>query len=80
MRGFAIIMVVMFHTFVKTYGEVPSTFCINNFLVLFSMPIFFFISGFFFYQEDYDWNFNNTIRRYSYIGYLHVTLLYAYQL
>lgn len=55
MRGFTMILVVAYHVSTNGFGEVEKTSMALPFLVLFRMPLFFFISGFLAYKPDMNW-------------------------
>lgn len=56
LRGFTMLMVVCVHT--ATYSKIDIA-PYSVFFQLFRMPLFFFISGFIFYKNDYIWEFYN---------------------
>lgn len=62
LRGVTMILVVYTHIVLYTYGAKYSVnpYHFNNALVLFRMPLFFFISGFILYRIGYKWDFRNT--------------------
>ena len=62
MRGFTMIMVVAFHVAQTGFGENLRTSSSLPFLVLFRMPLFFFISGFLAYKASAVWSFDNFLR------------------
>lgn len=62
MRGLAIFIVVMYHSYAVFSGIEPGGFSICTFLVSFSMPLFFFISGFVLYKKDVEWTSKEIIR------------------
>lgn len=53
LRGFTMVLVIVAHAF--TFSEVSSIYWCD-FFQLFRMPLFFFISGFILYKNDYKWN------------------------
>jgi fucose 4-O-acetylase-like acetyltransferase len=55
MRGFTMIMVVAYHVVTKGFDENIKMSSSLPFLVLFRMPLFFFISGFLAYKADFAW-------------------------
>lgn len=55
MRGFTMIMVVAYHVVTKGFDENIKMSSTLPFLVLFRMPLFFFISGFLAYKIDFAW-------------------------
>lgn len=55
MRGFTMILVVAYHVCTQTFGESIKISSALPFLVLFRMPLFFFISGFLAYKADFNW-------------------------
>lgn len=62
MRGFTMIMVVMYHVALQSFYQNPNTSSSMTFLVLMRMPMFFFISGFLAYKSNQEWSFDNTKR------------------
>ena len=56
LRGFTMLMVVCVHT--ATYSKIDIV-PYSSFFQLFRMPLFFFISGLFFYKNDYIWEYHN---------------------
>lgn len=62
MRGLTMLLVVYSHIVVFSYGGkyIANPYHFNNMLVLFRMPLFFFISGFILYKVGYLWNISNT--------------------
>ncbi len=58
MRGFTMIMVVMYHVGLQGFDESFKQSASMPFLVLFRMPLFFFISGFLSYKANADWSFS----------------------
>ena len=56
MRGFTMILVVAYHVAQMGFGENEKTSCSLPFLVLFRMPLFFFVSGFLAYKVSFQWN------------------------
>ncbi|MDO4819276.1 MAG: acyltransferase [Prevotella sp.] len=61
MRGFTMIMVVAMHVSVNGFQESFRSPALS-FLVLFRMPLFFFISGFLAYKANADWSFSGFSR------------------
>lgn len=61
MRGFTMIMVVAFHVSQISYVETLKTSAALPFLVLFRMPLFFFVSGFLAYKSRFVWTARNTL-------------------
>ena len=55
LRGFTMILVVAYHVSTNGFGEIEKTSMALPFLVLFRMPLFFFISGFLAYKPDFNW-------------------------
>ena len=55
LRGFTMILVVAYHVSTNGFGEVEKSSMALPFLVLFRMPLFFFISGFLAYKPDFNW-------------------------
>lgn len=56
MRGFTMILVVMFHVSTISFGQVDNESASVPFLILFRMPLFFFVSGFLAYKANFEWN------------------------
>lgn len=56
MRGFTMIMVVAYHVAIAGFGENIKQSSSLPLLVLFRMPLFFFISGFLAYRANYHWS------------------------
>lgn len=61
MRGFTMILVVAYHVALMSFGEVQKTSASMSFLVLFRMPLFFFVSGFLAYRASFDWTVGNAL-------------------
>lgn len=61
MRGFTMILVVAYHVAQFGFVENEKTSAALPFLVLFRMPLFFFVSGFLAYKANFVWNIKNTI-------------------
>ena len=61
MRGFTMILVVAYHVAQFGIVENEKTSAALPFLVLFRMPLFFFVSGFLAYKANFVWNLKNTI-------------------
>ena len=59
LRGFTMIMVVAYHVALDGFGESWRTSSSMSFLVLFRMPLFFFVSGFLAYKASQVWNLPN---------------------
>ena len=55
MRGFTMILVVAYHVAQFGFGESEKTSVSLPFLVLFRMPLFFFVSGFLAYKSRWAW-------------------------
>ncbi len=55
MRGFTMILVVAYHVCTHGFGEQEKVSMAMPLLVLFRMPLFFFISGFLAYKLDFNW-------------------------
>lgn len=55
LRGFTMILVVAYHVCLVGFGENVRSSSSLSFLVLFRMPLFFFISGFLAYKSDFNW-------------------------
>lgn len=60
MRGFTMILVVAFHVSQMGFGLPVKTSSSLPFLLLFRMPLFFFISGFLAYKASFSWNLRDT--------------------
>lgn len=56
MRGFTMLLVVAYHVSINGYMETPKSSVYLSSFVLFRMPLFFFISGFFSYSAKVMWN------------------------
>lgn len=56
MRGFTMILVVSYHVAQMAFGQSEKTSASLPFLVLFRMPLFFFVSGFLAYKSKWIWN------------------------
>ncbi len=56
LRGFTMIMVVAYHVCQNTFLLSPKVSSSMPFLVLFRMPLFFFVSGFLAYKASITWN------------------------
>lgn len=56
MRGFTMLLVVAFHISLHGFGESPKASTYLSSFVLFRMPLFFFISGFFSYSTKVIWD------------------------
>lgn len=61
MRGFTMILVVAYHVAQMSFGINEKTSTSLPFLVLFRMPLFFFVSGFLAYKADFLWNWTNAL-------------------
>ena len=61
MRGFTMILVVAYHVAQFGFVENEKTSAALPFLVLFRMPLFFFVSGFLAYKARFVWNIKNTL-------------------
>lgn len=61
MRGFTMILVVAYHVAQFGFVENEKSSAALPFLVLFRMPLFFFVSGFLAYKSRFVWNLTNTI-------------------
>ena len=61
MRGFTMLLVVAYHVAQFGFSENEKTSAALPFLVLFRMPLFFFVSGFLAYKSHFIWNIRNTI-------------------
>lgn len=64
MRGFTMILVVMYHVAHISFGIADKHSSCQSFLVLFRMPLFFFVSGFLAYKAGTLWN-GSTLARLS---------------
>ena len=61
MRGFTMLLVVAYHVAQFGFAENEKTSAALPFLVLFRMPLFFFVSGFLAYKANFVWNIKNTL-------------------
>ena len=61
MRGFTMLLVVAYHVAQFGFCENEKTSAALPFLVLFRMPLFFFVSGFLAYKAHFAWNIRNTL-------------------
>ena len=61
MRGFTMLLVVAYHVAQFGFQENEKTSAALPFLVLFRMPLFFFVSGFLAYKARFVWNIQNTL-------------------
>ena len=61
MRGFTMLLVVAYHVAQFGFQENEKTSAALPFLVLFRMPLFFFVSGFLAYKSNFVWNLRNTL-------------------
>lgn len=61
MRGFTMLLVVMTHVngFILGLGSIPYSY--YDIFMTFRMPLFFFVSGFVMYKDNYIWNTSNII-------------------
>ena len=59
LRGFTMILVVSYHVAQYGFGETWKTSSSMSFLMLFRMPLFFFVSGFLAYKASQVWNLRN---------------------
>ena len=55
MRGFTMILVVMFHVSTQSFCQLDNSSSSTPFLLLFRMPLFFFVSGFLVYKPTFEW-------------------------
>lgn len=55
MRGFTMLLVVMYHVTHISFGMTDKLSSCQPFLVLFRMPLFFFVSGFLAYKASLEW-------------------------
>lgn len=62
MRGFTMILVVAYHVALQGFDESVKVSSSLPFLVLFRMPLFFFISGFLSYRSKADWSFGGLVQ------------------
>lgn len=62
MRGFTMILVVAYHVAQMAFEQNEKTSCSLPFLVLFRMPLFFFVSGFLAYKSKWIWTAESFIR------------------
>ena len=62
MRGLTMILVVAYHVAQISFGVSERTSSSLPFLVLFRMPLFFFVSGFLAYKASFEWTVPNTLR------------------
>lgn len=58
LRGFTMILVVAFHVGLHGFAMPTKYSASMNFLILFRMPLFFFVSGFLAYKAGLTWNFS----------------------
>lgn len=63
MRGFTMILVVAYHVAQMCYGQNERTSASLPFLVLFRMPLFFFVSGFLAYRSRFVWTLPHTLEQ-----------------
>ena len=62
MRGLTMILVVAYHVAQMSFGVNERTSTSLPFLVLFRMPLFFFVSGFLAYKANFEWTWLNALR------------------
>ena len=62
MRGLTMILVVAYHIAQMSFGVDERTSTSLPFLVLFRMPLFFFVSGFLAYKANFEWTWPNALR------------------
>lgn len=62
MRGFTMLMVVAYHVSLISFGEAPKTSAAMSLLIMFRMPLFFFVSGFLAYRASFQWGLVDTLR------------------
>ncbi len=62
MRGFTMILVVAYHVAQFGFGENEKLSASLPFLLLFLMPLFFFVSGFLAYKAEFQWTIPNALR------------------
>lgn len=65
MRGFTMLLVVAYHVAQMSYGINIKASASLPFLVLFRMPLFFFVSGFVAYKCGFVWSVGNTLSLYG---------------
>lgn len=56
MRGFTMILVVMFHVSTQSFCQLDNSSSSTPFLLLFRMPLFFFVSGFLVYKPTFEYS------------------------
>ncbi len=56
MRGFTMILVVMFHVSTQSFCQLDNSSSSTPFLLLFRMLLFFFVSGFLVYKPTFEWS------------------------
>lgn len=61
MRGLTMILVVAYHVAQISFGLSEKTSSSLPFLVLFRMPLFFFVSGFLAYKANFEWTWPNAL-------------------
>lgn len=61
MRGFTMILVVMYHVTLLSFGQKDGESASTPFLVLVIMPLFFFVSGYLAYKANFEWNTKNYV-------------------
>ena len=61
MRGFTMILVVAYHVAQMGFMQPVKQSSSMSFLMLFRMPLFFFVSGFLAYKASLKWDFNTFI-------------------
>lgn len=59
MRGFTMILVVMFHVSNQSFCQLDNSSSSTPFLLLFRMPLFFFVSGFLVYKPQFERSIKN---------------------
>lgn len=62
MRGLTMILVVAYHVAQMSFGVNEKTSTSLPFLMLFRMPLFFFVSGFLAYKANFEWTWPNALR------------------
>ncbi len=62
LRGFTMMLVVAYHVAQVSFGESEKLSAALPFLVLFRMPMFFFVSGFLAYNAGFQWTVPNALR------------------
>ena len=63
MRGFTMVMVVAYHVGLITFGESARQSASMSLLVLFRMPLFFFVSGYLAFRPKFIWTAASTLQQ-----------------